>query len=53
MSVTLSIKNVLERVAHNLYLRASSHHRTLQDELKAILEEAAKIRTPYLSTQCH
>ena len=46
MTVTLSVQNVPKFVAHNLQLRAKQHHRTLQEELRAILEEAAaKIST--------
>jgi plasmid stability protein len=42
MSTTLSIKNVPDFIAQNLRIRASRHHRSLQGELMAILEEAIK-----------
>jgi antitoxin FitA len=40
MSVNLSIKNVPEDLANRLRQRAARHHRSLQGELIAILEEA-------------
>jgi antitoxin FitA len=40
MTVTLSIKNVPEALAERLRRRAATHHRSLQGELLAILEEA-------------
>jgi len=40
MAVNLSIKNVPEELAHQLRERARRHHRSLQKELLAILEEA-------------
>ncbi len=40
MSVNLSIKNVPERLAEQLRKRAARHHRSLQGELMAILEES-------------
>jgi len=40
MSVNLSIKNVPEDLANRLRQRAAKHHRSLQGELIAILEEA-------------
>jgi len=40
MAVTLSIKNVPEELARQLRERAKHHHRSLQGELLAILEEA-------------
>ena len=42
MPVTLSVKNVPEKLAERLRQRAASHHRSLQGELLAILEEAAQ-----------
>ena len=42
MPVTLSVKNVPEALAERLRQRAASHHRSLQGELMAILEEAAQ-----------
>jgi len=45
MSITLSIENVPELIAQNISQRASRHHRTLQSELMAILEEAVKNRS--------
>lgn len=40
MTVTLSIKNVPDSLAERLRRRAATHHRSLQGELLAILEEA-------------
>ena len=40
MGVNLSIKNVPEELAAQLRERAKRHHRSLQGELLAILEEA-------------
>jgi antitoxin FitA len=40
VSVNLSIKNVPEDLANKLRQRAARHHRSLQGELLAILEEA-------------
>lgn len=40
MPVNLSIKNVPDDLAQRLRERASRHHRSLQGELLAILEEA-------------
>jgi plasmid stability protein len=39
MSVNLSIKNVPDHLAEQLRKRAARHHRSLQGELMAILEE--------------
>ena len=39
-AVNLSIKNVPEAVARKLRERAAQHHRSLQGELMAILEDA-------------
>lgn len=41
MTVNLSIKNVPDALADRLRRRAARHHRSLQGELLAILEEAA------------
>jgi plasmid stability protein len=41
MTVNLSIKNVPDALAERLRRRAARHHRSLQGELLAILEEAA------------
>lgn len=42
MPVTLSVKNVPDKLAERLRQRAASHHRSLQGELLVILEEAAR-----------
>ncbi|MGH6878219.1 MAG: FitA-like ribbon-helix-helix domain-containing protein [Rhizomicrobium sp.] len=42
MPVNLSIKNAPSDVVERLRKRAKSHHRSLQGELLAILEEAAR-----------
>ncbi len=39
MAVNLSIKNVPDHIAEQLRRRAAKHHRSLQGELLAILEE--------------
>lgn len=39
MAVNLSIKNVPDYLAAQIRLRAAKHHRSLQGELMAILEE--------------
>ncbi len=41
MPVTLTIKQVPERIAARLRARAAASHRSLQGELMAILEQAA------------
>ncbi len=49
MPVNLSIKNVPDQVAEKLRQRAARHHRSLQGELMAILEESLanqKVLTP-------
>ena len=49
MPVNLSIKNVPDELAETLRQRAAKHHRSLQGELMAILEESvtvAKCLTP-------
>ena len=40
MPVNLSIKNVPDQIADMLRQRAATHHRSLQGELLAILEDA-------------
>ena len=40
MAVTLSIKNVPDKVAQKLRERASANHRSIQGELIAILENS-------------
>lgn len=42
MPVNLSIKNAPDHVVQRLKARAARHHRSLQGELLAILEEAAR-----------
>lgn len=42
MSVTLSIKNAPEAVVRQLKRRALRHHRSLQGELLALVEAAAR-----------
>jgi plasmid stability protein len=44
--VTLTIKQVPDRVADKLRLRAAASHRSLQGELMAILEEAVSQGAP-------
>jgi hypothetical protein len=46
MPVTLTIKQVPDRIADKLRLRAAASHRSLQGELMAILEEAVLHGTP-------
>lgn len=49
MPVNLSIKNVPDDVAEKVRKRAARHHRSLQGELMAILEESLadrKLLTP-------
>lgn len=46
MTVTLTIKQVPDRVADKLRLRAAASHRSLQGELMAILEEAVSQLAP-------
>ena len=42
MPTSLSIKNVPEEIVTRLKERATRHHRSLQGELLALLEEAVK-----------
>ena len=44
--MNLSIKNVPEDVVQRLRERAARHHRSLQGELLAIIEEAARPGSP-------
>jgi plasmid stability protein len=46
MPVDLSIKRVPEQLAERLRRRAASHHRSLQGELMAMLEEYASEDEP-------
>ena len=46
MPVTLTIKQVPDRVADKLRLRAAASHRSLQGELMALLEEAVLRSSP-------
>ena len=45
MPVTLSVKNVPEKLAARLRERAARNHRSLQGELMAIVEQAVKQET--------
>lgn len=45
-TVTLSVKNVPAGLAKRLRDRAARHHRSLQGELRAILEQAGHEITP-------
>ena len=42
MPVNLSIKNALDDIVERLWERAAQHHRSLQGELLAMIEEAAR-----------
>lgn len=42
MSVNLSIKNVPDEIAAALRVQAKEHHRSLQGELLAVLEESVR-----------
>ncbi|AMY08861.1 hypothetical protein LuPra_02067 [Luteitalea pratensis] len=44
-TVTLSVKNVPADLAQRLKARAALHHRSLQGELMAILDEASRQMT--------
>jgi len=46
MPVNLSIKTVPDAMVHRLRVRAARHHRSLQGELMAILEEAVREPAP-------
>lgn len=43
MPINLSIKNAPDEVVQRLRLRAERHHRSLQGELLAIIEEAVHL----------
>ena len=49
--VSLSIKNVPDDMVRRLKERAESHHRSLQGELMAILEDAAGTSRPLTSDE--
>lgn len=51
MGVTLSIRNVPERLARDLKRRAARHGRSLQSELLAVLEEVASRERPLTPAQ--
>ena len=51
MPVDFSIKQVPDKIARRLRDRATRNHRSLQGELRAILEEAAGDRPPTLTIQ--
>jgi plasmid stability protein len=51
MPVNLSIKNVPDDVAEKLRKRAASHHRSLQGELMAILEDSVANRKALTSAE--
>jgi plasmid stability protein len=53
MPVNLSIKNVPDELAQQLRERAKCHHRSLQKELLAILEEAVAPRRLTLKEAYH
>jgi plasmid stability protein len=46
MPVSLSIKNAPDDMVERLKQRAARHHRSLQGELMAILEEAVRASRP-------
>jgi plasmid stability protein len=46
MPVTLSIENVPNLIVQRLKERAERHHRSLQGELTAIIEEAVRDKPP-------
>ena len=49
MPVNLSIKNASDEVVAALKLRAQQNHRSLQGELMAIIEEAARAGNQFLA----
>jgi plasmid stability protein len=49
MPVTLSIKNAPDEVVARLRARAARHHRSLQGELMALIEQAAREEAPRLT----
>ncbi len=50
MTLNLSIKNVPDHVVEQLRERARRHHRSLQGELMAILEDATESRRMTVKT---
>jgi plasmid stability protein len=48
MPISLSVKNVPNEIAEKLKMQARQNHRSLQGELRAILEEAVS-RRPKMS----
>ncbi|MBN8910023.1 MAG: Arc family DNA-binding protein, partial [Rhodospirillales bacterium] len=50
MPVNLSIKNAPDHVVRHLRKRAERHHRSLQGELLAIIEEAVRQDAPASAT---
>ena len=46
MPINLSIKNAPDEIVHRLRQRAERHHRSLQGELLAIIEAAAREDRP-------
>ena len=51
MPASLSIKNVPDETLRRLKERAKQHHRSLQGELMAVLEEAARVPGPLTPDQ--
>ena len=51
MPVTLTIKQVPERIAKKLRARAAANHRSLQGELMTILNEALGESTPLTASE--
>lgn len=51
MARVLTIRNVPDALARRLQERARRNHRSLQDELMAILEEAVEPQTPLTASQ--
>jgi len=51
MPVNLSIKNVPDHIAERIRRRAAKHHRSLQGELVAILEESVSEGRPLTPTE--
>ena len=50
MPVTLTIKNVPDELAERLRTVATSHHRSLQGELMAIIEAVGRLHEPGKTT---
>ena len=53
MPVSLSIKNVPDDLAEKLRARAAKHHRSMQGELLAILEEDLTSGKPLTPSELH